>query len=343
MISSGNMKRPAVSREVELVTLGEAMLRFSPSDHERLEQATSLRIHVGGSELNVAVAATRLGLPARFVTKLTENPLGRMVEDKAREHGVDTSCIVWTDEDRVGTYYLEFGASPRANSVVYDRRHSAVAGLRPGEVDWEAAFAGVRAFHVSGITPALSPTAADSTLEAVRVAREAGVLVCVDLNYRARLWSQDRACEVMTDIARQTDILFATEEDTLRVFGIEEKSYEDVAWRLADTFGLRIVAITLRENPSVWRNRWTAIACETETGTVHTAPTYDIEVVDRVGAGDSFVGGFLYGYLTEGPSKGVRYGVALSAIKQTLPGDLCWATRDEVERVLDGGGLRIVR
>lgn len=332
-----------MSRPVELVTLGEAMLRFSPPDHERLEQATSFRIHVGGSELNAAVAAIRLGLSTRFVTKLTKNPLGRMIENKAREHGIDTSHIVWTDEDRVGTYYLEFGASPRANSVVYDRSHSAVAGLRPGDVDWEAALRGARAFHVSGITPALSPTAADSTLEAVRIAREAGVLVCVDLNYRARLWSQARARDVMTDIAKQTDVLFATEEDTLRVFGIEEETYEDVARRLAGTFGPRIVAITLRENPSVWRNRWTAIVYEAETGIVHTAPAYDIEVVDRVGAGDSFVGGFLYGYLSEGPSKGVQYGVALSAIKQTLPGDLCWVTCDEVERVLNDGGLRIVR
>ena len=336
-------RRPTVSNQLDLVTFGEAMVRLSPPSFRRLEQATTLDIHVGGSELNAAVAAARLGLKTSYVTRLTQNPLGRLINDRAREHGVDTSQIAWTSADRVGTYYVEFGASPRANSVIYDRAHSAIARIQPGEIDWEKALDGAKLFYTSGITPALSSSAAKSTLEAVDKARAAGALVCVDLNYRARLWTQAEAREVMTEIAKKTDILFATEEDTLRVFGIKEATYEDVARRLAETFNLQIVAITLRENPSVWRNHWTAIAYETATNTVHRAPTYDIEVVDRVGSGDSFVGGFLYGYLTDGVSKGVRYGVGMSALKQTIPGDLCWATVEEVERVLDGGGLRIDR
>ena len=327
----------------DLVTFGEAMIRLSPPNFRRLEQATTLDVHVGGSELNAAVAAARLGLSASFVTRLTRNPLGRLVENQAREHGVDTTQIAWTTDDRVGTYYIEFGASPRANSVIYDRADSAISRIQPKEINWDQALDGAKLFYTSGITPALSASAAAATLEAVDKARAADALVCVDLNYRARLWTQSEAREVMTTIANKTDILFATEEDTLRVFGIQESSYEDVARRLAETFDLRIVAITLRENPSVWRNQWTAIAYEADTDTIHRAPTYDIEVVDRVGSGDSFVGGFLYGYLTEGTSKGVRYGVGMSALKQTIPGDLCWATVEEVERVLDGGGLRIVR
>ncbi len=327
----------------ELVTFGETMIRLSPPRCERLEQTTSLDVRVGGSELNAAVAACRLGLRVSYVTRLTRNPLGRMIENKAREHGVETDRIVWTEEDRIGTYFVEFGASPRANSVLYDRRDSAISRVQPGEIDWVSVFDGAKLFYVSGITPALSSSASDATIEAVRSARDAGVRVCVDLNYRARLWSQEDARRVMSEIVEATDILFATEEDTKRVFGIAESNYGDVAKRLADTFDLDVVAITLRENPSVWRNVWTAIAYESSSGTIHRAPTFDVEVVDRVGSGDSFVGGFVYGYLTEGVQKAVRYGVGMSALKQTLPGDLNWATREEVERVLEGGGLRIVR
>ena len=325
----------------ELVTFGETMIRLSPPEHQRLEQAEKLDVHVGGSELNVAVAAQRLRLNTSYVTKLTRNPLGRMIENKAREHGVDTSHIVWTDKDRVGLYFVEFGASPRPNAVIYDRRDSAIACIRPGEVDWKEVFQGAKIFHTSGITPALSSTAAEVTAEAVDTAKKMGLKVSIDLNYRARLWSQERAREVMTKLVEQADILITTEEDTKRVFGIERESYEEVAKTLAERFSLEAVAITLRETPSVWKNRWSAIVYA--DGAVHRGPEFEIEIVDRVGAGDSFAGGFLFGYLKHGPAAGVRYGVAISALKQTNPGDLVWATREEVERLLGGGGLRIVR
>ena len=325
----------------ELVTFGETMIRLSPPEHQRLEQAEQLDVHVGGSELNVAVAAQRLGLKTSYVTKLTRNPLGRMIENKAREHGVDTSHIVWTDDDRVGLYFVEFGASPRANSVLYDRRDSAIAKINPGEINWENVFHGAKLFHTSGITPALSDSAAKATIEAVHQAKKFGVKVSIDLNYRARLWSQERAREVMTKLMADTDILITTEEDTKRVFGIEEDTYEEVAHTLAKQFSLEAVAITLRETPSVWKNNWTAIVYA--DGQVYRGPKFEIEIVDRVGAGDSFAGGFLYGYVKDGPEAGVRYGVAISALKQTNPGDLVWTTRDEVERILDGGSLRIAR
>jgi len=325
----------------DLVTFGETMIRLSPPDHRRLEQTTTFDVNVGGSELNTAVVAQRLGLNTSYVTRLTKNPLGRMVENKAREHGVDTSHVLWTDENRVGLYFVEFGASPRASSVLYDRRDSAIARIHPGELDWNDVFQGGKIFHTSGITPALSPNAAEATKEAVQAAKKAGLKVSIDLNYRACLWSQQEARAVMTRLVEQADILITTEEDTERVFGITGSSYEEVAAELATRFQLETVAITLRETTSVWRNKWTAIAYA--NGEIYCAPTFDIEIVDRVGAGDSFSGGFLFGYMKSGADAGVRYGVAVSALKQTNPGDLCWATREEVERILDGGNLRIVR
>ena len=327
----------------DLVTFGETMIRLSPPDNRRLEQATTFDVNVGGSELNTAVAAQRLGISASYVTRLANNPLGRMIVNKAREQGVDTSHIVWSDSDRIGAYFVEFGASPRPNSVLYDRQDSAIARIRPGDVDWSAALREAAVFHTSGIMPALSDGAAKATIEAVRAAQSLGVKVSVDLNYRARLWSQEKARDIMTNIMSSTSILITTEEDTERVFGIVGDSYEDVAKRLAETFDLEVVAITLRENTSVWRNTWAAIVYEAGTQTVHRSPTFDIEVVDRVGSGDSFAGGFFYGYLTGGARKGVHYGVAVSALKQTHPGDLSWITLDEVERVLGGQGLRIIR
>lgn len=208
-------------------------------------------------------------------------------------------------------------------------------------IDWQSALGGAKWFHTSGITPALSESAAAATREAVKAAKKAGLKVSIDLNYRARLWSQDQARAVMTPIMDDTDVLITTEEDTERVFGITGKDYDEVARALAKRFDLECVTITLRETPSVWRNTWGAIAYS--EGRIHRSPIFDLELVDRVGAGDSFAGGFLFGYMRGGPEMGVRYGVAVSALKQTNPGDLCWATPDEVERVLNDGSLRIVR
>lgn len=322
--------------EYDLVTFGETMLRLSPPDFKRLEQTESLNVAVGGSELNVAVAARRLGLRTAYITRLPRNPLGRMIANKAQEQRVDTSHIVWTDGDRVGLYFVEFGANPRPSSVLYDRANSAISRIRPGEVPWEALFKKARLFHTSGITPALSPSTADATKEAVRAAKEVGITVSLDLNYRAKLWSQEEARKCMTELMSYTDLLLTTEEDAARVFGITGKDYAEVAKRLAEEFELKAVAITIREDISVWRNNWTAIAYA--AGKVYTDITYELEIVDRVGAGDSFTAGFLYGYLTGDVEKGVRYGNALSALKHSIPGDFNWSTLEEVEALLKAGG-----
>jgi 2-dehydro-3-deoxygluconokinase len=325
----------------DVVTFGEAMIRLAPPGFRRLEQAQALEVQVGGAELNTAVALVRLGRSAAWVSRLTRNALGRLVANKAREAGVGTDHVVWTDEDRVGLYFLEFGAAPRASSVLYDRKDSAIARVRPGTVPWADVFAGARWFHVTGITPALGPGAAEATREALRAARAAGLKTSIDLNHRVKLWSNAEAGRWMTEFMQACDVLVTTEEDTERVFGITGKDYEDVAGQLARRFPLEVVAITLRDNPLVWRNTWTAIAYR--GGQLYRTRSYEVEIVDRLGAGDSFAAGLIHGLLDGDVQKGVDYGVALSAVKHSIPGDFAWVTRDEVEAVVKGGGLRISR
>jgi 2-dehydro-3-deoxygluconokinase len=325
----------------DVITFGEAMIRLSPPNFRRLEQARTLDVQVGGAELNTAVGLARLGRTTAWVSRLTDNPLGRLIANHAREAGVSTEHIVWTPEDRIGVYYLEFGAAPRASSVLYDRKGSAIAGIRPGMVPWAKVFAGVKWLHLTGITPALSASAAETTREAMQAARAAGVRTSMDLNYRVKLWSQADAGRCMTDLMQFCDVLVTTEEDIERVFGITGKDYEEAAARVADRFPLQVVAITLRENPLVWKNSWTAIAYRDRR--VLRTRTFEVEIVDRLGAGDSFAAGLIHGLLDGDLQKGLDYGVAASALKHTQPGDFAWITRAEVEALLKGPGLRISR
>jgi 2-dehydro-3-deoxygluconokinase len=325
----------------DVVTFGEAMVRLAPPNFRRLEQARSLDVQTGGAELNTAVGLARLGRKTAWVSRLTDNPLGRLIANHAREAGVGTEHVVWTPEDRVGVYYLEFGAAPRASSVLYDRKGAAIANVRPGMIDWPKVFAGVRWFHVTGITPALSPTAAEVTREALAAARAAKAGTSMDLNYRAKLWTQAEAGRCMTGLMEHCDVLITTEEDVEKVFGIKGTNYEEVAGLVAKRFPLRAVAITLRENPFVWRNSWTAIAYQ--DGKVLRTRTYEVEIVDRLGAGDSFAAGLIHGLLDRDLQKGLDWGVAASAIKHSIPGDFAWVRPEEVEALLKGPGLRISR
>jgi len=325
----------------DVVTFGEAMIRLSPANFRRLEQARSLDLQVGGAELNTAVGLARLGRTTAWVSRLTDNPLGRLVANHAREAGVATDWLQFTPDDRVGLYFLEFGAAPRASSVLYDRRGAAIAGIKPGMIDWSKVFAGAKWFHVTGITPALSSSAAATTAEAMTAARSAGLRTSVDLNYRAKLWSTAEAGRCMTELMASCDYLITTEEDVEKVFGIRGSNYEEVAASLTNRFPLRGVAITLRENPLVWRNTWTAIAYA--EGKVLKTRTYEVEIVDRLGAGDSFAAGLIHGLLDDDLQKGLDYGVAASALKHSIPGDFAWVTRDEVKALLKGPGLRISR
>jgi 2-dehydro-3-deoxygluconokinase len=337
---------------MDLVTFGEAMVRLTPPDFQRLEQARTFDVHVGGGELNVAVAAARLGIASRWVSRLPDNALGRMIANRAREQGVDVQSD-WTIDDRAGLYFAELGAAPRASSVLYDRAHSAISRIAAGSVDWPSVLAGARWFHVSGITPALSESAAQVTTEALAAAKECGLTVSYDLNYRSKLWSPAKARSVQEPLMRYVDVLITTEEDTRVVFDtdtevkdgferVDAESYERIARELANRFDLGAVAVTLRENPRVLLNSWSAIVFA--EGNIHRAPRYEVEVVDRIGAGDAFSGGLIVSRLgNRSWGETVRFATALSALKHSIPGDFCLATRGEVEQLMLGPNLRVSR
>ena len=342
----------------EVITFGEAMIRLSPPHFQRLEQTSSLDVQVGGGELNVAVGVARLGLTTAWVSRLPQNALGRLAANRVRQAGVDTSHLVWTAdaESRMGLYFMEFGAAPRSSTVLYDRRNSAISAIRPGEVNWQKVMQGARWFHVSGITPALSDTASDVTRESLVAAKEAGLTVSYDLNYRGKLWTPDKAQAVQEPLMEYVDVLITTEEDTSVVFKIKvedrssetnftevsAESFKEVAQRLQEKFHFKAVAITLRENPLVWRNTWTAIAYA--EGKFFEDVKYELEIVDRLGGGDSFSAGFIYGRLKKDSYEAaVRYGNAFSALKHSMPGDFNWGTLAEVEGLLKGSSLRVAR
>ncbi len=325
----------------DVITFGETMIRLSPPNYRRLEQTSLLDVNVGGAEMGVAVGLSRLGLKVSWVSRLTDNELGAMIRNKAREQGVDTSNVLWTKGSRVGLYFLEIGTSPRSSRVIYDRANSAISQIKPGKINWGEILSGTKWFHTSGITPALSPSTARVTADALKAAKKVGCKVSYDLNYRARLWTEKEARKCQEPLMEYIDILFSTEEDTGRVLGIRADSYQEVAKKLAEKFNFEVVCITLREVVSVLRNRWTAIAYSGRK--IYDDKTYDVEIVDRLGAGDSFCAGFLYGYITGDVEKGLKYGNALAALKHSIPGDTNWSTLQEVESQVKGAGLRISR
>ncbi len=328
----------------DLVGFGEVLITLSTRNFNRLEQATALDVRVGGAEFNCVVTAQRLGMKCAYITRVAANPLGRMAVNKIREQGVDASYVLWSDADRQGVNFLEFGAMPRASATFYDRANSAASKIQSGMVDWDKVLSETKAFHCTGITPALSPSCLAVTSEAMRTAKEKGVQVSFDLNYRAKLWSSEQANSGLSPLMEYVDILITTEEDVFRVFQIKGTNWDDVARKLADQFGIKIVCITLREDVTVWRNNWTAIALK--GGTVYEDRKYEIEVVDRVGAGDNFAGGFLYGFMNtnEDVEAALKYGNACAALKHSNAGDYAFYTREEVETLVAGkGSLRIAR
>lgn len=305
---------------MDLVTFGEAMVRLTAPPHERLEEVESLRVSVGGSELNVAVLAARLGVQSRWVSRLADNALGRMIASRAGEQGVDAH-VDWTADGRVGLYFLESGSAQHISTVLYDRAGSAISKVTPGSIDWGVVLAGARWYHVSGITPALSDNAAVVTAESLKAAKQAGLTVSYDLNYRGKLWSHQKACAVQTPLMEYVDVLVTTEEDARGVFGA------DSAESLADRFAIGAVAVTLRDH--------TLSARVVTEGRTHTAPRHAMETVDRIGAGDAFTGGLIVSRLEHrGWDEALRFATATAALKHTIPGDFCTVTRQEVEEIL---------
>ena len=304
----------------DIVTFGEAMVRMSPPNFKRLEQTTTLDLHIGGAELNVAVGASRFGLKAAWVSKLPDNPLGRMIANKARELGVDISQVIWQKEGRAGLYFLEFGASPRASSVLYDRANSSFSSIKPGELDWQNILKDVKCLHLTGITPAVSESAAAAAMEALKAAKACGCKVSLDLNYRAKLWSRQEAGKTLSSMMDYVDILITTQGDTRTILDITADTDEALAQILLERYPFEVVAVSFREGDTVWRCTWSALA-QTRDKAFNTR-TFAIDIVDQVGRGDSFAAGFLSGYIgTADVQKALDYGVAFAALKHSFPGD----------------------
>ncbi len=334
----------------KVVTFGEIMMRLSPPGFLRFAQARSFDVIYGGGEANVAVSLANYGIPVDYVTRLPKNDLGVACMRFLREHGVGVDKIVWGG-DRLGIYFLEIGAVARSSKVIYDRANSALATIQPGMIDWRSVFADAHWFHWTGITPAISKGAADVCLEAVETAKEMGLTVSCDLNYRSKLWKWGkRPGEVMPDLVRHCDIAIGNEEDAAQVFGIhapdtdvtsgviDAAKYRHVCEELNRRFpNLKTIAITLRGSISASHNTWSGVLWD--EGTLYLAPTYDItHIVDRVGGGDSFMGGLIYGLLTYGDDRqsALNFAVAASCLKHTIFGDFNLVTVAEVEKLMGG-------
>lgn len=317
---------------VDVVTLGEAMLRLVPPDYQRLEQTDRFSVTIGGSELNVAAGVNRLGLRSTWISKLPDSPLGRMIANKAREQGVDTSHIIWAPEGRAGLYFVEFGSTPRATEVIYDRKNSAASTLRPGEINWAELFQGAKLFHTSGITPALSTDCLEATLEAMNEARRSNCLTSFDLNYRAKLWSTDDAKACFERILHKVDILVTNLPDARGVLGYTG-THEEIVKRLSEDFHIPTVALTMGEMKTVRSGSLTSMVYSGEV--LYTGEDMEYEVVDRFGAGDAFAAGLIYGLLNKGPEQGVKIGNAMAAMKMSIPGDINWVTLEEIERFIE--------
>jgi 2-dehydro-3-deoxygluconokinase len=333
------------------VTFGEIMLRLCPPGFERFLQTPRFVATFGGGEANVAVAVSGFGLPARYVTVLPDkNPIADAVTGELRRFGVDTSRIAH-GKGRVGVYYVETGANQRPSKVVYDRENSSIALAKPGDIDWNAAFEDAGWFHVTGITPAISASAAALALESVRQARERSLTVSCDLNYRKNLWKWGRtAAEVMRELVPYIDILIANEEDVQMALGVEagvdvesgrldRAPYEALASMvLAGYPNLKAIAITLRESKSASHNGWAA--CLHDRSEFLVSRHYEItHIVDRVGGGDAFAGGLIYGLQALGNHRdALEFAVAASCLKHSVPGDFNRSTVDEVNALLKSGG-----
>jgi 2-dehydro-3-deoxygluconokinase len=333
----------------KVVTFGEVMLRLAPPGYLRLLQATTLEMTYGGAEVNVAVSLAMFGMNATFVTRLPNNDIGQNCLNQIRGLGVDTSRIL-RGGDRMGVYYVEKGASQRASTVLYDRANSAIAEINPAELDWDGIFKDAKAFHFTGITPALSDAAAQAALDGAKKAKAKGLMVSCDLNYRKKLWSQEKAGTVMGELLPYVDLCIANEEDAETVFGIKAEGvdvtsgsldhgrYTEVAEKLIARFpNLKGIAITLRESYSASRNGWSGMLHW--EGESFFSRKYDIDIVDRVGGGDSFAAGLIYGLLKgKSPADAVEFAVAASCLKHSIPGDYSYVKLSEVETLLKGDG-----
>ncbi len=330
----------------KVITFGELMLRLAPEGYTRFVQAENYQATYGGGEANVAVSLANFGLDAGFVTKLPANEIGQAGVNSLRKFGVDTTSIT-RGGDRVGIYFLEKGASQRPSKVIYDRAGSSISTAAGSDFHWEQIFKDADWFHFTGITPALGDNIAAICLEACKYAKEKGITISCDLNYRNKLWSKAKAKEVMSELCNYVDVCIANEEDAQDVFGIKaagtdvttgkvnHEGYKDVARQLTETFGFKKVAITLRESVSANDNYWAAMLYD---GTdYYFSKKYLMHIVDRVGGGDSFGAGLIYASLKDfAPQNAIEFAVAASCLKHSIEGDFNQVSVDEVLKLAGG-------
>jgi len=330
----------------KVVTFGEVMLRLSPPNYQRLIQTDSFDAVYGGGEANVSVSLSNFGLDSYYVSKLPYNPIGDAALNHLRRFGVKTDYIV-RGGDRIGIYFLEVGAAQRPSKVIYDRAHSAMAEAKVGDFDWDEIFKDAKWFHFTGITPALSDTAAELTLEALRKAKQNKVKVSCDLNYRGKLWSPEKANKVMSQLMEYVDIIIGNEEDAEKIFGLKspesdistgqlnKEGYKLVTQELIKRFNFELVVITLRESYSASDNGWSALAYDGKK--FYNSNKYQIHIIDRVGGGDAFAGGLIYSLINGNQlQEALDFAVAASCLKHSIPGDFNLVSEDEVESLQKG-------
>ena len=330
----------------KVITFGELMLRLAPEGYLRFVQADTFEATFGGGEANVSISLANFGLDTSFVTKLPSHEIGQMAVNSLRKYGVDTSLITRGGK-RVGIYYLEKGASQRPSKVIYDRAGSAIAEASKNDFDWDKIFDGAGWFHFTGITPALSDELAEICLEACKKAKEKGIIVSCDLNYRKKLWSKEKAGEVMNKLCQYVDVCISNEEDANDVFGIKaantdvtageinSEGYKYVADELKKRFGFSYVAITLRESISASDNRWGAMLYDGSD--YYFSKKYNVHIVDRVGGGDSFGAGLIYSLMhNDSPADAIEFAVAASCLKHSIEGDYNFVSVDEVKKLAKG-------
>jgi 2-dehydro-3-deoxygluconokinase len=332
------------NRPGRVVTFGEGMIRLTPPRNERLERTISLDVTIGGAELNVAVTLACLGVPVTWVSALPDTGLGRAIARQARANDVQTTDILWTDESagRTGVYFLEEATDPRPSSVLYDRANSAIARISEGAFNWSGILAGASALHICGITPAVGPGPRAETIAAMKVAQSIGVPVFFDLNYRSKLWSEAEARECFQEIIEYVDVLFASKAGLETFYGIKAGNFEEAMALAVKELKLKAIALTRKKGKRSRTLKLCSYALN-ESGKLVDGGWRSIEVVDRLGGGDAFAGGFIAGYLEDSKDllRGVQLGSSASALKHTMPGDFLCATRNEIEAGIDAseGGV----
>lgn len=352
--------------ELDLVSLGECMVRLSPPGHGRIEFANTMEVWVGGGEYNVAYALSRLGMRTGWVGGVVDNPVGALVVNHAKGGGMDTRHVVNLPYDgvgrdaRMGLNFTEVGVGPRPAVTLYDRGHSATSKLKPGDIDWDLLFEkrGVRWLHTGGIFTCLSPSTREVAAEALKAAHDAGTIVSYDLNFRSKLWSSAEAIKTTKPLVQYIDCLIGNEEDFQKVLGYEIEgtdenlkelpieNYKKMVRQVAKDYpNLKVIGTTLREVLSASENNWSAILYWAEDDTFYHGPTFDRLILeDRVGGGDGFASGFTYAFLSGmSPQEAVNIGTAHGALLQTTRGDTSMITKKELMHVAGGGGARIIR